>query len=346
MIIVNDGTDVHLSDKLLNSYPFKIEYYLEEHRGVSGTRDACFNHSTADYVMFCDADDKFCDVCGLYYIFREMNTFNQCAKFDPNCAYYTPNMETKKMEYCKRQPTINTFKKKPYFIKGFDALVSVFREESRHPITKDVIYINRGDAKTQGSPDSTFVHGKVYRREYLLRENIRWNPALTIHEDSYFNILAMKSTMYMKYCNQPFYLWKWYDESVCRHDPKYILKTFNNLLDSNSALIREFVKRGKEDLAMFYVTSMIFDAYMTLNKEEWINQENQEYRQAVEERFRVYYKEFKDLFLKLKDSDKPENKALVNKIYAGQKNRFFREGMFMEEITFKDWIAFIESETK
>ena len=40
VIICNDGTDVRLSDKLISSYPFKIEYYLCEHRGVSATRNA------------------------------------------------------------------------------------------------------------------------------------------------------------------------------------------------------------------------------------------------------------------------------------------------------------------
>ena len=49
------------------------------------------------------------------------------------------------------------------------------------PDEKLVTYINR-------ERDSTFVHGKVHRRQYLLDQRIRWNPALTIHEDSYFNI--------------------------------------------------------------------------------------------------------------------------------------------------------------
>ena len=71
VIIVNDGSDVHLTDELLNSYPFKIEYYLEEHRGVSGTRNSCLDHAEADYVMFCDADDMFYNACGLWIIFRE-----------------------------------------------------------------------------------------------------------------------------------------------------------------------------------------------------------------------------------------------------------------------------------
>ena len=37
---------------------------------------------------------------------------------------------------------------------------------------------------------------------------------------------------------------QWRDDSVCRHDPKYILKTYRNMLDSNDALITEFLRRG------------------------------------------------------------------------------------------------------
>ena len=72
VIICNDGSDVCLSDGLLNSYPFDVEYWLEPHRGISGTRNACLDHSTAEYVMFCDADDMFLNMCGLYVVFMEM----------------------------------------------------------------------------------------------------------------------------------------------------------------------------------------------------------------------------------------------------------------------------------
>ena len=73
VIICNDGSDVFLSDSLLTSYPFKIEYHKEPHRGVSGTRNACLDYATADYVMWCDADDMFLTACGLYVIFEEIN---------------------------------------------------------------------------------------------------------------------------------------------------------------------------------------------------------------------------------------------------------------------------------
>ena len=288
VIICNDGSDIHLSDEFLKSYPFKIDYYLCEHKGVSATRNACLDRATADYVMFCDADDMFFNVCGLYVIFREING------------------------------------------SGFDSLVSVFTEETRNPDNKsEVVYVNR-------EMDSTFVHGKVHRLKYLKNNNIRWNDSLTIHEDSYFNCLCQRLTPELKYCPMPFYLWKWRDESVCRHDPKYILKTYNNMLDSNTALVLEFIDRRRMDDARFFVTSMIFDAYYTLNKKEWIEQENKEYREAVETRFAQYYKQFKDIYQQVTDIVKMS-------IVAGIRNRMFGEGLMLESITFDDWIKSIEA---
>ena len=287
VIITNDGTDVKLSEELLNSYPFKIDYYFNKHSGVSATRNYCLDKATAEYVMFCDADDMFYNMCGLWILFREMS------------------------------------------IGEFDALMSVFTEETRNPLTKEIVYINR-------DTDSTFVHGKVYRRQYLIDNNIRFNPKLTIHEDSYFNCLAQKCAKEVKFCPTPFYLWKWRDESVCRHDPKYILKTYNNMLDSNTALVKEFLKREKRADAQFYCTAMIYDAYFTMNKPEWINQQNKKYRHKTEKRFQAYYKEFKNLFESIDEQIKAQ-------IVMGIKNRMFQEGLLMESITFEDWIKHIEA---
>lgn len=285
VIICNDGSDVFLTDNLLNSYPFKIEYYKEPHRGVSATRNACLNRATADYVMFCDADDMFYNACGLWIIFREMTA-------------------------------------------GFDSLVSMFVEETRNPETKQVEYINH-------EMDSTFVHGKVHRRQYLLDKEIHFNDNLIIHEDSFFNILCQNLSKNVKYCQTPFYLWKWRDDSVCRHDPKYILKTYRNMLDSNDALIDEFLSRGLQDKAMFFSVFMIFDAYYTMNKPEWIDQENQEYRNSTELRFADYFKKHKDMWETVPINDKM---MISNQV----RSRSVMEGMRMEAITIDNWLKHIE----
>ena len=212
---------------------------------------------------------------------------------------------------------------------GFDSLVSAFIEESRIPETKEVVYINH-------DMDSTFVHGKVHRRQYLIDNNIRWNDKLTIHEDSYFNCLCQRLAKELKYSQTSFYLWKWRDTSVCRHNPKYILKTYNNMLDSNDALVEQFLSRKMEDDAKFYVVGMIYDAYFTMNKDEWLNQENKEYRYATERRFKEYWLKYK----KLHDSIPQDVKT---QIIMGIKNRMYTEGMVLETLTFNEWIKQVEA---
>ena len=72
VIICNDGSDTYLSRDFLDSYPFRVDYHLEKHRGISATRNSCLDYSDADYVMFCDADDMFLNVCGLRMIYANM----------------------------------------------------------------------------------------------------------------------------------------------------------------------------------------------------------------------------------------------------------------------------------
>lgn len=285
VIICNDGSDTFLSEEFLSSYPYVIEYHKEKHQGVSATRNTCLDYATAEYVMFCDADDMFYNNCGLWILFREMDI-------------------------------------------GFDSLVSVFVEETRTP-EKKVEYINH-------QQDSTFVHGKVHRRKYLINNNIRFNPNLTIHEDSYFNILCQNLSKDVKYCITPFYLWKWRDDSVCRHDKKYILKTYKNMLDSNDALINEFLDRNMKDKAMFYTAFMIFDSYYTMNKPDWINMENKAYRDNTEKRFAEYFAKYEDLWNAISDADKMQVSMAV-------RNRSVLEGMQMESATISEWLNHIQS---
>lgn len=281
VIVCCDGGATILTEDFVQRYPFKIEFYQCEHRGVSATRNSCLDHAEAEYVLFADCDDIFYNACGLWIIMQHIE-------------------------------------------KGFDSMVSVFVEEWKDRETGEIKFLNR-------ERDNVFVHGKVHRRQYLIDKNIRWNENLTIHEDSYFNTLCQTLSENVIYVTAPFYLWRWRDASVCRHDSKYILKTYSNLLDSNEALAHEFLNRGMEDLAQSFITMMVFDAYYTMNKPAWINQENKEYRDKVEERFTKYFRDNKDLW----DSIPMEKKM---KISNNVRTRSVGEGMLMEKITIEQWL--------
>ena len=84
VIIVNDGSDVKLTQEFLDSYPFEIKYIQNEHAGVSATRQKALDLATADYVMFCDADDMFYNMCGLWIIFREIDNSFMVKFIDVN----------------------------------------------------------------------------------------------------------------------------------------------------------------------------------------------------------------------------------------------------------------------
>lgn len=282
VIVMNDGSDTILSDDFLNSYPFKIDYYLSEHRGVSAMRNQCLIAAEADYVMFCDADDMFMNNCGIYLIFQIIEQ------------------------------------------KHFDVLVSTFSEE----VFKDgkFGYINHTN-------DATFVHGKVYRREYLLDNNIFWSNKLTIHEDSYFNYLARSCAADNKisYCNDVFYLWKYRKNSVCRKDEKYILKTLPKMVDSTECLAEELLKRKKMKQASHICFNFIYNTYYDMNKDEWNTEENREFLEIFMKRFIKFYQKYSPVADLISDEDKR------NLIIEIKKNKV-NQGVLFEKFTYEDWI--------
>ena len=288
VIIVNDGyPKAKLSEKFLKSYPFKIDYYMAtDHLGVSATRNACLDHATADYIMFCDADDMFFSMVGLNIIFAEMD-------------------------------------------KGFNSLTTKFYEE-----------VHR-DGKvwfTEHTKDRTFVHGKFHKRQYLIDKNIRFNPELTVHEDSYFNYMATTladDPNTIKYSDVPIYLWKWRDESVCRHDPLYMQKTYNNYIDSITALVSQLIERKKDGNADILICTQMFDTYYLMNTDAWLKQDNQTYRIATEKRFKEFYETYKERFDKI---DKAFKLSISNQVRANK----IKAGMDMEKQTFEQWIDYIK----
>ena len=71
-----------------------------------------------------------------------------------------------------------------------------------------------------------------------------------------------------------------------------------------------------------------------MNKPEWIDQENQEYRQATEERFAVWYRKHKDLWDGISANDKM---VISNQV----RSRSVMEGMQMEAVTIQGWLDHI-----
>lgn len=281
----NDGSDIKISEELFKQYPFSIRYFHYEHSSPAGTRQKLFEEATADYIMFCDADDMFLSLLALNTIFA-------------------------------------------FIEKGFDALICDFIEEIRdRDSDRCTFYPHR--------KDQTFVHGKVYRRQHIIDNKIEWKPDIRYHEDGSYNVLVINTAEDVRYCGMPIYLWKWRDNSVCREDPLYVLKTYTRMIYSNAYLVKDFLDRNMLKQAKFYTATLVYGTYYMLNKSIWLDPMNSKYRYETEKCFKQYYLEHKDLFTSLDAKTR-------NMVISGTKQRVLHEGVMLEQFTFDTWIKHIE----
>lgn len=300
VIICKDGpTGVGLTSEFLCEYPYDIEYHEEPKGGVSRMRNQAFSYSHGEYVMWCDADDQFYHCLAFWLIQREITT--------------------------PMKVMVNNVEQT---VTGFDALYSVFLEEGRNPETKEVMFIDRKDG-------FQFVHGKVFKREFIVRNDIHFFDECTIHEDNVLNTQVQACTKQIKWCPQPFYLWKWRDNSICRQDPLYIKKTYPDLIKSSDCLLTWLTNKSKFDKARECVVSITLDSYYTFCHPSWKDIGTKEYRDGAERRFAEYFRKWEYLWNEAPDQMKMQ-------ISAGIRQREVQMGMEMETETLDQYLKRIK----
>lgn len=212
---------------------------------------------------------------------------------------------------------------------GFDGLICNFLQETKMP-DGNFNYIEM-------PMNRNFVHGKVMNKGFMDRNKIYFNEASNVHEDFCMLAIASAYTTNIKYCPMPLYGWMWAEGSVCRRDPLYLQKTTVNLLMNASYVLEHLLKNGRNDIARETAFSMIMDIYYSLNRKDWLDYANKEWRDLTEGTFKFFYETYKKYADELQEDKR-------NAIIAGQKQMHIQQGVLLEDITFKDWIKHIESE--
>lgn len=214
---------------------------------------------------------------------------------------------------------------------GYDIINSCFVEEQKDA---DGNYkIIRHDR------DITFMHGKIYRRQFLIDNEIRFKESLTIHEDGYFNSIAHTVSENTKTIETPFYLWRWNDNSVVRKDGEpelFVLRTYKHVIDSRMAIAEELEKRGYINEYIDCVLKTILDSYYDFNKPVYLLNKNAKLRAQAEKEFMRFYVKFRQTWYEAAANHKGEI-AFIARANA------YQNGMVMEQTTIKDWLRHIET---
>lgn len=144
-------------------------------------------------------------------------------------------------------------------------VVSAFLEESPAPDDGHIRYL------WHNGKDYIFVHGKMFRRQWLKDNGVRFNNELRLHEDAYFIAMARfhLQDKEIGWIKDALYLWQYNPKSVSRSYDVFVLETYDQLCKKNAALIDELLRRGMYIQAKGIVCRTITDAYCRLNSKRW-----------------------------------------------------------------------------
>lgn len=144
-----------------------------------------------------------------------------------------------------------------------NSLAIIFREMKRPFSVLNSTFIQQVNEE-QGvlkKNDTTFIHGKVFNRQFLLDNDIKFDEELYVHEDSYFVTLAQTLAVEHTLRVYPlaFYVWAVNDGSISRQEG-FIQKTWNEYIKSRKKLIDELLKRGIDDVARITFAQILLEA--------------------------------------------------------------------------------------
>jgi len=219
---------------------------------------------------------------------------------------------------------------------GFDMCISNFLEESFDK--------NGNPTVVTHSDDMTFVHGKVYNRQFMVDNDLRFDDSLTIHEDGYFNMLVYSTVQKLgarfKKISTPIYLWCWNNNSVVRADKEdFALKTYAHIIASRIAICNKQKERGYDEFYKASVCMTVMNAYYDHQKPRYRMAKNARYFAQAEKAFRRFWIEFKPTFYDLTN-------AYVAEVAEAARSNAVKNGMLLEQETLKEFLKHIEYEVK
>ena len=207
---------------------------------------------------------------------------------------------------------------------GFDSLNCEFIEQNAFPNGKRVYIPHKND--------SVFVHGKIYRTDFLRENHIEWHPELHEHQDSAFNVLALTCAKNKKVCHMPIYMWCNNKDSISRRNGIYHLpNTWSHMLDSYQALIDDLKDRGLGRHACYYSKYALYATYFEMSHLVWSQDDISKQKIDTYNRICKFYMQ-NELLIKNCTTEETEKLIKITKEVAE------RKGPMNEMPPFDEWL--------
>ncbi len=140
--------------------------------------------------------------------------------------------------------------------------------------------------------ENTWMHGKLLRRMFLVKNNIRFHPELRVHEDSYFLCIASAMAERVRSLNATSYVWKYRPDSITRRDGAvYTYASIPTFIRACTMAHAEVEKR-RPDLMEYKILQFTLYNYFCFHQPGWLASEHKQFLEAGEAAFAEHIKPF------------------------------------------------------
>lgn len=207
--------------------------------------------------------------------------------------------------------------------KDLDIIQTSWIEEFFNIDTNQMIYVNHFS-------ENTWLHGKMFKREFLKQNNISFHPDLRIHEDTYFLNVACIYTDKMYFLDAFSYVWKWSEKSITRKDNGiYRYSGYAEFIRACS-LANEIRKTKRPEQMEYMVVQTSIYSYFLLHSIDWLDPKYKEYLKTSEEAFVKYMTPFWDYW-------KNASPSFIATIYNEERQKAYQTQIEYE--TLSQWLS-------
>ena len=293
----------------------------KENMGPGVARQYGLHYAKGDYIMFADSDDRFMTV-------HKEQIKNGKKDKDGKDLY-------DEKEYGVFEFMFELIKAHP----EADIIRTSWFEEQHKDEIKKVLYIPH-----LAQLDNTWMHGKLYKKEFITKNNVHFHPVLRGQEDSYFNSIAaeLAKDKVMAYNGLISYVWcDDHKESITRS--KDWLYSFSGMVDFISAIDYSIdwlngLKRDDINIVDKVISNIIY-VYWMLQTPEWRAKKRRKYYNELRKRLAEFEKKYRDVWNYVKTKD-----GHFAQMYIERYNIEFDGKKFIPQETFDQFLRKLRNE--
>lgn len=146
--------------------------------------------------------------------------------------------------------------------------------------------------------DGIRIHGKIFRRQYLIDKQIRFPDELETSGDMMFMWLAGSLADTLIWIPENFYIWKYNPQSVTRYDTYATVYQLPRTIKCYTLLAYSLIDRRRKDLFDTLVAGTVAMIFLESTTQKWIDapkEAKKSFRLAAKDYLLEFYEYYKQL---------------------------------------------------